>query len=105
MMLAVYWGNRRLAAELGPQADRRKRPSERQALRRTHTPWLGTTQLPHARLSSAILNAGHSNSQLECMNVWLVTTGDFRPWNDRYVDGIGLSALILPKWQHSEDWD
>lgn len=41
-------------------------------------------QLPHATLPSAILNTGHSSSQLECINVWLVTTGDSRPSNGGY---------------------
>lgn len=36
---------------------------------------------------SAILNTGHLSGQLEWMNVWPVTTGDFRLGNDGYVGG------------------
>lgn len=38
------------------------------------------------------------------MNLWQVSTTGLSVTNGSYVGGIGLSALILPEWQNSEDW-
>jgi hypothetical protein len=39
------------------------------------------------------------------MNDWHESASYSGHANVGYVGGIGLSALILPEWQHSEDWD